>query len=685
MALADPITDIAGLGLVSAKKLNQFGIYTQTQLLFHLPINYQDKTQLHSLDNPPIGQLALFELTLEKIEKTSYGKKQLLCYLVNDRGKKLLLRFFHWTQFQLSLLTRGHRLQCFGEVLVRQNGLEMVHPEYSNLSLEQTPLLSATLSPIYPNTLGVAPTKLKKWIKQSLELMVVEQMCDTLKVCQTDLPNIMQAIQTLHYPKPQDLLKLKQWQHLAQKRIIFDELCGKNLALLQLKQKKQNQQSAALPIPTQLNSQLSQGLNFELTHAQKRVIKEIQSDLNKPQPMMRLLQGDVGCGKTIVAIFASLSAVNAEYQVAIMAPTEILAKQHFANLSQTLARLNITCALLVSAQTSSERKIQADLTSTGKATLIIGTHALFQEAITFKKLGLVIIDEQHKFGVHQRLTLAQKAQKTPHQLIMTATPIPRSLAMSAYADLDTSIIDELPSNRQPITTIALSKNRKAEVFEKIKQVCTNQQQVYWVCTLVEDSEILPMQSANAALEELSTALPNLKVGLIHGKLKKDQKQQLMQQFVQKKLDILIATTVIEVGVDVPNASLMVVEDAQRLGLAQLHQLRGRVGRGVNKSMCILMYQKPLTSNAKARLEILRQSHDGFDIAQKDLELRGAGEVLGVAQTGDRQYRIANIVRDEKLLELCVQISPCLLKQSKAQQDLLIARWGGDKGIEYGQA
>ena len=685
MSLAQAITQIKGLGIGSAKKLHQFGIYTQIQLLFHLPIHYQDKTHLTPLSEVVVGQLALLELTLEKIEKTNHRQKQLLCYLTDEQGRRLLLRFFYWREFQASLFSRGQTIQCFGEVSIRQLGLEMVHPEYSILSINQPSLLSKTLSPVYPNTLGIAPIKLKKWIKQTIELMHQEQLVDILSSHQIGAPSLAESITTLHYPHYSDLETISQWQHPAQKRLIFDELCAKNLALLQVKQQRQTQYSQNFPVPMTLNHQLKQSLEFKLTQAQNRVINEIQNDLNKNQPMMRLLQGDVGSGKTIVSIFASLSAITSGYQVAMMVPTEILAKQHFKIFNQYLSPLNIKCALLLASQTKLERQHDENLCQLGQAMIVIGTHTLFQESAVFKQLGLVIIDEQHKFGVHQRLKLTKKAKHTPHQLIMTATPIPRSLAMSAYADLETSVIDELPKNRKLITTVALSNQRKTQVFEKIKQVCSNKQQVYWVCTLIDDSEILPMQSANTALEQLKLSLPNLKIALIHGKLKKEQKQTIMHQFYQKNIDVLIATTVIEVGVDVPNASLMVIENAERLGLAQLHQLRGRVGRDSIQSVCILMYGKPLTAQAKLRLDILRQSNDGFVIAQKDLELRGPGEILGSAQTGAMQFKIADIVRDVDLLTLATQVCPELLTQNIAQQNVLITRWCGDDQLEYGHA
>ncbi len=678
MSLSNPITDIKGLGKQYANKLRQFSILTREHLLFHLPSSYQDKTKITPLVDATIGDNILLELVVYKSEIIYSKRGQLLCYLTNNAGDILLLRFFHFSEFQSRMFIRGAKVQCFGEIVLGKHSLEIIHPQYSIISNGQKPLLEQTLSPIYPNTLGIPTFKLKLWIKQSIDLMQQDNILDIAKYCPfniANLPSIIDAISSIHYPKTlRDIANIKQWTSLAQKRLIIDELCGKNLALLQLKQKRGQQKSYKLPVPKELLLKLNNLLLFKLTSAQNKVIDEIHQDLNSASAMLRLLQGDVGSGKTIVAIFASLAPIANDKQVVIMAPTEILAEQHFNNFDKYFSKLGFKTILLIASQTTIIKKQNIADCKSGQANIIIGTHALFQDSISFKNLSLVIIDEQHKFGVHQRLKLVKKSTKIPHQLIMTATPIPRSLAISIYADLDTSIIDEMPKGRVPIQTIVLSDGRKEEVVNKIKQVCANNNQVYWVCTLIDESDVLDAQSASKTLLYLKQQLPNISIELIHSKLDKNLKYEIMQRFRNKEINILIATTVIEVGVDVANANLMVIENAERLGLAQLHQLRGRVGRRTSNSICILIYQKPLSANARARLNILRQTNNGFLIAEKDLQLRGPGEILGAQQTGIMHYKIADIIRDVKLFSVVKNISNCMLKQDKNIQDELINRW-----------
>ena len=686
MSLSAPITHLKGLGLRSAQKLNQFNIYTQKDLLFYFPYDYQDKTCITPLKDAIIGEYALVELQIEKVEKHEGTRRHLLCYLNDGLSKNLLLRFFHFNALQAEAFTRGQMVQCFGEILLGRRGLEMIHPQYRMVSLGQTPLLSKTFSPVYPSTLGINAFKLNTWIKEVLKTMQKEGLDDVLSSCMPNLPSLEKSILSLHYPKNIEAVQqIKLFQHSAQKRLIVEELCSQRLELLRLKKERKTQHAESFNRPKLWFEKLKKNLDFKLSNAQLRVIDEIYGDLKSKQTMLRLLQGDVGSGKTIVAIAASLAALNSGFQVAIMAPTEVLAEQHFITFNHHLSALH-TCIVLLGAggKTKHKQKILKSI-SNGNAHIVVGTHSLFQEQVTFSKLGFVIIDEQHKFGVHQRLMLTKKAKHTPHQLIMTATPIPRSLAMSAYANLDTSIIDELPPGRKPVKTIVISANRQDEIIRKIKQVCAQKKQVYWVCTLIEESETLGAQSAKNRLKYLKQNLAHHKIALIHGKILKHEKAEIMHAFQQKEIDVLLATTVIEVGIDVPNASLMVIENAERFGLAQLHQLRGRVGRGKEHSICILMYQKPLGDNAKQRLSVLRKNHDGFLIAQKDLELRGPGEVLGTEQTGAMRFKIANIVRDEYLLGSVFKLSNCMLEQPESAQKKLLARWRFSQKAEYGNA
>jgi len=544
--------------------------------------------------------------------------------------------------------------------------------------------LEKTLSPIYPLTANIHQAQLKKWIDIALETLQKSDLIDNFEnLSKNSMPTLKQALNTLHHPQiNENIDQIADFKHISQQRLIIEELCAHQLSLLKLKNERKHKISNIFELKTQLSDQLLNDLGFKLTNAQRRSIDEINTDISSPHPMLRLLQGDVGSGKTIVAVFACLQAVENSFQAAIMAPTEILAAQHLQGFSNYLAPLGIDIAFLTGSQNTSQRAEQLNKIKSGQAQVIIGTHALFQEAVTFNKLGLVVIDEQHKFGVHQRLSLAQKAHNTPHQLVMTATPIPRSLTMSAYADLDSSIIDELPPGRKPVKTIAISADRKNEVIKKIKQVCNDNNQVYWVCTLIEESEVLRAESAINTHHYLQENLPNLSVVLIHGKMNKDEKSEIMRQFSANKIDVLVATTVIEVGVNVPNASLMVIENSERLGLAQLHQLRGRVGRGADASICILMYQTPLSANATERLDILRQTNDGFAIAQKDLELRGPGEILGTQQTGIADMKIANIVRDGYLMNQVRYYSEHFLQLDENRQQSLITRWITDDKTQY---
>jgi ATP-dependent DNA helicase RecG len=674
--LSDPIISLNGLGPKAQDKLNNIGIYNLEHLLFHLPHRYQNKTKFTSLDDAQVGSEILVQLTIDRIEEVATRQRQLLCYLSDENNRSLLLRFFHFNQYHKQQLVRGDIIQCFGEIKIGREGLEMHHPEYRLISKGQANLLETTLSPVYPLTGNLHQAQLKKWINLALETLKNSSLSDNFEnLAKNSMPTLKQALETLHHPKEgENLEQIAEFKHISQQRLIIEELCAHQLSLLKLKNERKSKISNIFKISKLLSKRLSENLGFQLTNAQQRSIDEINTDLSLNHPMLRLLQGDVGSGKTIVAVFACLQAIENGFQTAIMAPTEILANQHLHGFSNYLEPLGIEVAFLTGSQNTTERAEQLDTIQSGKAQVIIGTHALFQEAVKFNKLGLVVIDEQHKFGVHQRLSLAQKAHNTPHQLVMTATPIPRSLTMSAYADLDTSIIDELPPGRMPIKTIALSSERKDEVVQKIKQVCKDSNQVYWVCTLIEESEVLRAESAIKTHQYLQENLPELSIVLIHGRMNKDEKSKIMHQFANGEINVLVATTVIEVGVNVPNASLMVIENSERLGLAQLHQLRGRVGRGADASICILMYQSPLSANATERIDILRQTNDGFLIANKDLELRGPGEILGTQQTGIADMKIANIVRDGYLLKQVRFYSEQFLQLDEGKQYALIMRW-----------
>ncbi|MDC0483296.1 ATP-dependent DNA helicase RecG [Candidatus Thioglobus sp.] len=683
-SLSDPIISISGLGQKTSDRLNQLGIHTLEHLLFHLPSRYQDKTTITSLSSASVEDEILIEVTIDRIEVIPARQRQLLCYLSDNQNQRVLLRFFHFTQYQKQALIRGETIQCFGEIKIGRQGLEMHHPEYRIISQDQKPLLESTLTPVYPLCAGVSQNKMKQWVNNALDVLKASVIDDYFeKITQSTMPSLKDSLFLLHHPnKNEDLSKIEAFTHISQQRLIIEELAAHQLSLLKIKEARKSKESKKISIKNALSNKLLSSLEFDLTSAQSRCISQINEDLSTSEPMHRLLQGDVGSGKTIVAVFALLQAAENNFQTAVMAPTEILARQHLQNFSNYLTPLGIQIAFLSGSQNTQERKDNLSLIENGKAKVTIGTHALFQENVYFEDLALVIIDEQHKFGVHQRLSLSKKASLSPHQLVMTATPIPRSLTMSAYADLDTSIIDELPPGRQTIETVALSNARRDELITKIKQISKEGRQIYWVCTLIEESEALRAESAEKTFTYLTDNLRDLKVVMIHGRLTKSEKEIIMSDFSTGKTNLLVATTVIEVGVNVPNASLMIVENAERLGLAQLHQLRGRVGRGSEKSACVLLYQSPLSQTAKERLDILRQSNDGFLIAQKDLELRGPGEILGTQQTGIASMKIADIVRDSYLLKQVGYYSSKMLEAEHTSQNALMTRWIDEEKTHY---
>ncbi|MPW45869.1 ATP-dependent DNA helicase RecG [Acinetobacter guerrae] len=668
------VQQLQGVGGAAAALLEKLNIFTTDDLLFHLPRDYEDRSTVIPMNQLVVGRSYLLEGEVKSLDFPP-GKRKSLAALLQDDTGKVTLRFYHIYKNLTDKLKAGHRLRIFGEVRVGARGLEMYHPEIQ-LVTEHTALPKTQLTAIYPSTEGLTQPKLREYVKQALK-QYSDHLPELLPEQYTNGYALKQALLYIHEP-PVDanMQQLAQGSHPAQQRLIFEELVAHQVSLLTRRAYIRQIASPHFSPSQTLAKALLAGLPFEMTQAQKRVSKEIVTDLKQNKPMLRLVQGDVGAGKTLVAALAACHTLEAQWQVALMAPTEILAEQHYLNFKRWFEPLGIRVAWLSGKQKGKARS-QAELSiKTGEAQLVIGTHALFQDNVEFAKLGLVIIDEQHRFGVDQRLALRNKGsdQLTPHQLVMTATPIPRTLAMSAYGDLDTSIIDELPPGRTPIQTVTVPLDRREQVLNRIASNCREGKQAYWVCTLVEQSETLDAQAAEATYQEMKERFPELNIGLVHGKMKADEKQNVMQAFKDNQLQLLIATTVIEVGVDVPNASIMVIENAERLGLSQLHQLRGRVGRGATASFCALLYKSPLSQNGHERLSILRESNDGFVIAEKDLEIRGPGELLGTKQTGDMGFRVARLERDDHLLTQAHYVAEQVLKNYPKQADALLKRW-----------
>ena len=684
------ISAIKGVGSKAAERLAKLSIFSIQDILFHLPLRYEDRTRLY-----PIADLMpLVHATVQgevQSSEVQFGKRRSWLVTLRDHSGSITLRFFHFSAAQKNAVEKGCQLRCFGEVKRGPRGLEMLHPEYKVLHDEVLETAVAeTLTPIYPTTEGLKQATWRNLTDAALSYLDRYAPDELLPTALLRQPwSLAEALRYIHRPPPDAALTLlEQGKHPAQQRLILEELIAQQLSMFKLRSQGQQQQAVAMPSPDALLQQFLALLPFSPTGAQHRVVQQIQADLAKPLPMLRLVQGDVGSGKTLVAALAALTAIGNGYQVALMAPTELLAEQHALNFQRWFEPLGIQLAWLGGKTKGKARQSTLDALQSGTAQMIIGTHALFQQGVEFSKLALVIIDEQHRFGVDQRLALREKGgipAHYPHQLVMTATPIPRTLAMTAYADLDTSIIDELPPGRTPVTTVAIPDTRRDEVISRVKQVVTEQQrQAYWVCTLIEESEALQCQAAEDSALLLQQALPELKIGLVHGRLKSAEKQQIMQDFSRGALDLLVATTVIEVGVDVPNASLMIIENPERLGLAQLHQLRGRVGRGSAVSHCVLLYHAPLSRTAQSRLSVLRESNDGFVIAQRDLEIRGPGEVLGTRQTGMMQFKIADLSRDSELLPQARQLAATLWQTDRPTSVNLIKRWLANKDI-YGHA
>ena len=679
-----PVTSLKGVGQKVAERLQGIGISSVQDVLFHLPSRYQDRTRVRPIGTLRVGEEAVVHVELELADVVIRRRRTLLCR-VSDGSGHMTLRFFHFSKAQVATLKRGSLLQCFGEVRRGPSGFEMVHPEYKFIKAGDAP--EDSLTPIYPVTEGVNQLTLRKLTDQALVLLEQDTLVDWLPsrfMEPTGFPTLPVALRTVHRPLPTDAIEtLLDGSHVAIQRLAFEELLAHRLGMQQQRAKKRDVQSPAMRPPGVLADAFLQRLPFTPTAAQTRVMADIRADLAEPEPMLRLLQGDVGAGKTVVAAIAAAVAVEAGFQVALMAPTEILAEQHLLNFVEWFEPLEVDVGWLSGKLGARQRRDAIEAVALGRSRIVVGTHALFQSDVEFQQLGLAIIDEQHRFGVHQRMSLRDKGRGLmPHQLIMTATPIPRTLAMTAYADLDCSIIDELPPGRKPVTTVAIESDRRGEVVERVSASIQEGRQIYWVCTLIEESDVLQAEAAEDTWQALTEAMPEASVGLVHGRLKPREKELVMQQFKARQIDLLVATTVIEVGVDVPNASLMVIENAERLGLSQLHQLRGRVGRGAEQSSCILLYYSPLSAHAKQRLNIMRSTNDGFVVAEQDLLLRGAGEVLGTRQTGEGEFRIADLVRDATLLDSVAGVADALMSEDPAAVQALVRRWIGAQRPAY---
>ncbi|HCH69201.1 MAG TPA: ATP-dependent DNA helicase RecG [Colwellia sp.] len=690
------LTTLKGVGPSMAKRLEKLSLLSVQDLLFHLPLRYEDRTRVSTIRECLVGTHTniIGEITSNQI---THGKRRMMVVNVTDGTGNVQLCFFSFSASLKNSLSVGQTIRCYGEIKRGPNGFQIVHPEYRPLDDDRalTPI-EETLTPVYPTTDGLKQISLRNLTDQALIRLQRGQVEELLPSDLFDEQySLAQALVIIHRPPPEaSTSQLELGKHPAQLRLIKEELIAHNLSMLKVRQNSDVHNAISLSLEQAIapycateGSDSAEGsflksLPFSPTNAQARVVTEIKTDLAKSQPMMRLVQGDVGSGKTLVAALAALTAISQGYQVALMAPTEILAEQHAINFANWFTPLDISVGWLAGKTKAKARRLALEKMASGEMQMVIGTHALFQTDVEFNKLVLVVIDEQHKFGVHQRLSLREKGvfdENYPHQLIMTATPIPRTLAMTAYADLDTSVIDELPPGRTPINTVALPDSRRDNVIERIREGCTNDnRQAYWVCTLIEESEVLQCQAAEDTALHLQEQLPELKIGLVHGRMKAIEKQEIMTDFKAGKIHLLIATTVIEVGVDVPNASLMVIENPERLGLAQLHQLRGRVGRGSVASHCVLLYKAPLTKTATKRLAVLRESNDGFVIAEKDLEIRGPGELLGTRQTGLAELKIADLVRDGYLIPEIKQKAYLLSCQNPECAQALIQRWLGNK-------
>ena len=675
------LRDLRGVGPKLAERLERYGVSSVEDLLFHLPLRYQDRTRVTPIGALQDGAEVVIEGTIALVNVTGGGRRRSLLVKLQDGTGTATLRFFHFSQAQRNALAAGDVLRCFGTVRRgSQAQPELIHPEYRRA--DTTMEAEQSLTPIYPGTEGISQAQWRKLCGQALKLLEANPP-EELVAREQGSGGLLNALRYLHNPPPDaDQDALRDGRHPAQLSLALEELVAHQLSMRILRSKSQERRAPSLVDRDQALPRFLDNLPFTATNAQQRVIGEIAEDLALEKPMLRLVQGDVGSGKTLVAAAAALIAIASGYQVAVMAPTELLAEQHRRNFAGWFDPLNIPQTWLTGSIKGRKRTETLDAIASGEASLIVGTHALFQEGVNFHKLGLIIVDEQHRFGVHQRLSLSEKSGEgqRAHQLIMTATPIPRTLSMVAYADLDCSVIDELPPGRQPIGTVLIDNQRRQQIVERVAKACADGRQVYWVCTLIEDSDVLQAQAAESTYEELKAALQGQSVALVHGRMKAKEKDEVMSAFKAGEHQLLVATTVIEVGVDVPNATLMIIENPERLGLAQLHQLRGRVGRGSEASHCVLLYQAPLGQQSKARLQVMRESNDGFVIAEEDLRQRGPGEVLGTRQTGLLEFRVARLPEHEHLLDRVQEVAEEMERSSPEQAQRLIRRWTGDRQL-----
>ncbi len=671
-----PVDSLKGVGPSLSEKLAKMSIHTLQDVLFHLPSRYEDRTRITPIGALKPGDTVVIEGEVLACDVT-FGRRRSLLAILEDKTGRIGLRFFHFNKTQQKGLSPGSPLRCFGEVRRGASGLEIYHPEYSRAQESDLP---DRLTPVYPSTEGLSQNRYRQLVARVMDLMDHGEVLKELPVLENSISrlNINDALRLVHTPPPEiDLAALMDGRHPAQQKLAFEEMLAHQI-ILRISREEINLLTApGFSPPAALHRKLQASLGFTLTNAQSRVAVEVANDLARRSPALRLVQGDVGSGKTVIAALSAVHAVENGLQVAIMAPTEILAEQHLLNLSNWLIPLDINVAWLTGKIKGKKRSSTLETMASGEAQVIVGTHALFQSDVHFHNLGLVIIDEQHRFGVHQRMALREKGGSDtamPHQLVMTATPIPRTLTMSLYADMDCSVIDELPPGRSPVTTVVLPDNRREEVISRVDSACRTGAQAYWVCTLIEESEALQCEAAEVTATRLAEELSGLNIGLIHGRLSSQEKTERMAEFKQGKIDLLVATTVIEVGVDVPNASLMVIENSERLGLAQLHQLRGRIGRGEKKSHCVLLYHPPLGETGKKRLNVMRESDDGFFIAEQDLRIRGPGELFGAKQSGSLQFKIADLIRDHHMLGAVAEASKRLLVKDQTTARAIVARW-----------
>jgi ATP-dependent DNA helicase RecG len=679
---------LKGVGPKIAEKLQRLGLQTQRDLLFHLPLRYEDRTFVTPVGSLQPGQRSQIEAEVlhSAVSFRRGGRsRRVLVAKLGDSTGVVTVRLFFFSDNQKKLYEKGNWVRCFGEVRIAQGELELVHPETEVIDIDDPPPLPHTLTPIYPTTEGLHQLSIKRILGQVLDKLEDEGVAETLPQGWLDshgFPDMTSAMIGLHRPQgKRESLQIARFEHPAQHRFAVEELTAHRLALLERRRQIRARKTPQIIDSDRLQQQLLEALPFELTGAQLRVLDELRQDFVAGKPMIRLVQGDVGSGKTVVAALAGLPVVETGYQVALMAPTEILAEQHFQNFDAWLRPLNLTVINLSGADKGKKRAQKLELIASGEAQFVVGTHALFQESVEFHRLGFIIFDEQHRFGVDQRLALQRKTRdnEMAHQLIMTATPIPRTMAMTLYADLDYSQIDELPPGRKPVTTSIVSEQQRGSLIDRVERACAEGGQVYWVCTLIEESDALQAEAAELTYESLCQALPKLNVGLVHGRLKAAEKEALIQSFKRGDTHILVATTVIEVGVDVPNASIMIIENPERLGLAQIHQLRGRVGRGARESFCILLVKNSLSEQARKRLEIIRSTQDGFTIAEKDLELRGAGEVMGTRQTGEMSFKIADLMRDRRWFGEVEDLALMMQRPEYAPVKLeLLRNWIGER-------